>query len=380
MIDELVFTGAQVVTRDRIISGSVQVKNGLITDVGPGRTGIPGAIHLEGDYLIPGLVETHTDNFEKHLVPRPGVLWPSALAGLIAHDNQIAGAGITTVLDAVFLGNYMDSNMRQWLVKTTLGSLGRAREQGLFRADHQIHLRCEVADETVWELFQEYCGLELLRLVSLNDHTPNQRQWSDIRAFQQFHSDKNWTDEQLEEVISERLIIQNKYAADNRRLITAFCRSSKVSLASHDDTTKEHIWEAVGEGVTISEFPTTLEAAREARRSGLAVVAGAPNMVRGKSHSHNVAAKKLAAENLLDVLSSDYVPGSLLHAAFIAHQQLDYNLPAAIRLVSANPAKLIGLEDRGSLEPGKRADMIRVRLVEDLPVVRAVWRAGKRVN
>ena len=117
-----------------------------------------------------------------------------------------------------------------------------------------------------------------------------------------------------------------------------------------------------------------------ARTCGLRIVAGAPNLVRGGSHSGNVSAQCLAASGLLDSLSSDYVPSGLLQAAFCLHRNLGYTLPDAITKVSANPADMIGLHDRGEIAPGKRADLVRVSVVENLPIVRTVWREGKRVS
>ena len=160
----------------------------------------------------------------------------------------------------------------------------------------------------------------------------------------------------------------------------AVCRERGLPVASHDDTLVEHVDEAKADGVNISEFPTTLAAARRAREHGLATVLGAPNVVRGKSHSGNVSASELAAEGLLSALSSDYVPASLMHAAFMLYDQGLLSLPEAIATVSATPASLVGLDDRGKIEEGLRADLTRVRLVDGVPVVRAVWSGGKRIQ
>jgi alpha-D-ribose 1-methylphosphonate 5-triphosphate diphosphatase len=131
--------------------------------------------------------------------------------------------------------------------------------------------------------------------------------------------------------------------------------------------------------VTISEFPTTEAAALAARGRGMAIIMGAPNVVRGGSHSGNVSASSLAQAGLLDILSSDYVPSSLLHAAFLLEQQLEMPLDRAIDIVAAAPARAVGLDDRGVIAPGKRADMVRVHALPEGPVVRAVWRRGERV-
>ena len=137
--------------------------------------------------------------------------------------------------------------------------------------------------------------------------------------------------------------------------------------------------EAKADGIRIAEFPTTHEAARAARQHGMSVIMGAPNVVCGGSHSGNVSALDLAAEDLLDGLSSDYAPKSLLHGAFILHDRIGLPLPKAVATVTAHIAAGVGLPDRGELAPGKRADLIRVRWIGDIPVVRSVWREGPQV-
>jgi alpha-D-ribose 1-methylphosphonate 5-triphosphate diphosphatase len=243
-----------------------------------------------------------------------------------------------------------------------------------------IHLRCEVPEAALLDYFEPYVIDPLLKLVSLNDHTPGQRQWRELESYKAYYKLKDKSEEAIAAVIAGHKEQQMKHAAGNRRRVAEICRALGIILASHDDTREEDVLQAAGEGVTISEFPTTLEAAQMARARGLKIVAGAPNLVRGGSHSGNVSARCLAAAGLLDALSSDYVPASLLQAAFCLHHELDYKLPDAIAKVSANPAAMVGLHDRGEIVPGKRADLVRVSIVENLPIVRTVWREGRRVS
>jgi alpha-D-ribose 1-methylphosphonate 5-triphosphate diphosphatase len=150
--------------------------------------------------------------------------------------------------------------------------------------------------------------------------------------------------------------------------------------ASHDDTTPEHIAEARASGCTIAEFPTTIAAAEAAHAAGMGIVMGAPNLVMGGSHSGNVSAAELVQHGLLDVFSSDYVPASLLHAAFLLHEGFGIPMPDAIAPVTRTPADLIGLHDRGRIAPGLRADLVRAREVGTTPTVVAVWREGQRIG
>lgn len=377
---ELILTNARLVLADDVVRGTVLIRDGLIKAVDPGPAQAWNAVDLEDDYLFPGLVELHTDNLEKYLVPRPGILWPEPLSAMLAHDAQVAAAGVTTVFDSIFLGEYYAGQMRWRIVSSSVEAIKEGIRTGLTRAEHLLHLRCEVPDPAVWGYFEAYSEEGILRLVSLNDHTPKQRQWRDLAAMRRYHSDKGWTDEQINEIIAERTRMQAENADHNRRRISEFCRVRGLTLATHDDTLPEHVDQAAREGAAISEFPTTLEAARAAREQGLMIVAGAPNVVRGRSHSNNVSALDLARAGLLDCLSSDYAPSSLLLAVFNLHQGLDIPLPRAAAMVSANPARVTGLLDRGRIGPGLRADLARVHLHDGTPVIRTVWRAGRRMS
>jgi alpha-D-ribose 1-methylphosphonate 5-triphosphate diphosphatase len=376
---ELVVSNAAVVTRDSVINGSIAVRDGLLAEIGEGVSQLPGALDFEGDYLIPGFVEVHTDNLEKHLQPRPGVMWPSASAAVLSHDVQIAGAGITTVFDAVSVGEYSAASARRQMIVTTVETVSNPRIREVLKAEHLLHLRCELADPAVMDIYQPIAGNPYVKLVSLMDHTPGQRQWADLEKWRQFNRDKKWTDMEFDAMVAKRKADQAKHAEIHRRSVIALARHYGTVMASHDDTTREHVEEAVAEGIAISEFPTTLGAAGHAAKRGMKIVMGAPNVVRGGSHSGNVSAIELAQRGFLDGLSSDYVPASLMQAVFHLSGEDGIELPKAVAMVSANPAEMVGLADRGAIEPGKRADFSRVRLVEGLPVVMGVWREGKRI-
>jgi len=249
------------------------------------------------------------------------------------------------------------------------------------RADHFIHLRCEVCAPDVLEAFATFAEEPRVRLVSLMDHTPGQRQFTSMEAYRAYYRGKTGTsDSEFDALMAKRQTRAGNLSGDHRRALAEMCRQRGIVLASHDDATEDHVAEAVECGVTLAEFPTTAEAAMASRRAGLRVLMGAPNIVRGGSHSGNVAARDLAEAGMLDVLSSDYFPFSLLHATFLMAGHVEgMTLPAAVGLVSLNPAEAVGLHDRGAITPGRRADLVQVRLDGDLPIVRAVWRQGRRV-
>lgn len=381
MTGETVLTNARVVTRDRVFDGTLSFDAQGIRRVDEGRSQLPGAEDCAGDLLIPGLIEIHTDNVEQHMEPRPGVMWPSSIAALLAHDAQMAGAGITTVLDAIGVGDYSDSGKRASILRRTVEALAFGREQGAFRAEHLMHMRCEISDRCVADMFEPYANDPTVRLVSIMDHTPGQRQWHDLDKMRQFHSRKRtYTDDEFDAFVARRQAQQAKYAAANRQAVLELWKPRRLPIASHDDTTPAHVKEAARDGITISEFPTTLEAAHQARDSRMFNVAGAPNLVRGGSHSGNVSAVTLAQSGLLDALSSDYVPMSLLHGALALADSHEFSLPAAIATVTGNVAQMLGFDDRGELAPAKRADLVRVRQLRDgTGAVRVAWRCGQRI-
>lgn len=375
---ELILSNARVVTRGEVFSGSVHIIDGRITSLSNGPSRAAGAIDCGGDYLLPGLIELHTDNLEKHVTPRPKVRWPAAAAA-IAHDAQMASAGITTVYDAVSLGDVIDGSARLENVRHMIDAVSAGVANRSLRADHRLHLRCEVSNSQVMTLFEAFIGNPLVEIVSLMDHTPGQRQFTRREKYLEYYMGKyGFNAAEMEAFTQRQLEMQQQFSDRHRRAIAAACSQRGIVLASHDDATVEHVEEALGFGIRFAEFPTTVDAARAAHASGMKVLMGAPNLVRGGSHSGNVSAAELAANGALDVLSSDYVPVSLLHGAFLLTEH-GFTLPDAVATVTANPAEVTGLDDRGVVDAGKRADLIRVAVVDGLPVVRAVWREGQRV-
>ncbi len=380
--DVHVFENAHVVTADDVFLGHVVLdQSGNILEVGQGRAPERG-LDLKGDYLLPGLIEIHTDNLEAHYVPRPKVEWH--IGGAVqAYDAQITTAGITTVFDSLRIG-FSEDEARAACGGRTLDladALADAAEHGLLRADHRVHLRCEVPSPDVVASLAEFIAAHRVDLISLMDHTPGQRQFRDIEKYFIYYGGKSGKSQaEMEAVVAHRQAHGQRLAAENRPQVIEIARRHAIPLASHDDTTLEEVRQSIDEGVRIAEFPTTLEAAEASREAGLATVMGGPNVVRGGSHSGNVAARALAERGALDILSSDYVPASLLLAAFQLREMAAIGgLPGAIRLVTKNPAEATGLADRGEIAPGKRGDLVRVRLRGDHPVPLQVWRQGHRV-
>jgi alpha-D-ribose 1-methylphosphonate 5-triphosphate diphosphatase len=376
MNDELIFTGARLVLPDAVIAGSLVVRNGQIADVQPGDVG--RGLDLDGDYLLPGLIDVHTDNLERQVLPRSNARWPSRSA-MFAHDAQCAAAGVTTVLDALCIGHLGYEPERIRTFRDGVADLDALAGHNLLKAEHFLHLRCEVPAPDMLELFEPVAHHPAVRMVSLMDHTPGYGQYADIEIFRRLRRREGWPEDRIEASVAalheRRAVLRDP----NRARVLAMMAPQAVAIASHDDRTAEEIAENHADGIKISEFPVTLTAAAAARAHGMAVIAGGPNVVRGGSHSGNVSVADLVRAGLVDALASDYVPASLVEAAFLCAEQAGISLPAAVGLVTDGPAQMAGLSDRGRLAEGLRADLVQVRVHEGIAVVRAVWRGGERV-
>ncbi len=381
MSAETILTNARIVTARDVFHGSLVVRDGTIADLDESRSALPQALDLEGDYLMPGLIELHTDNLEKHMNPRPGVDWPS-LSAIMTHDAQVAASGITTVFDALSIGDINPRGNRLEKLAPMLEAIDCAETSGLTRAEHRLHLRCEVVHPQTQATFERLADHPRLSLVSIMDHSPGQRQFVNLDKYRTYYMGKyGLNDVEMDELMRRQLRNAHLNSYRQRRAIVRHCSERGVALASHDDATAAHVEESAGLGMSIAEFPTTVEAADASHVKGLRVMMGAPNIVRGGSHSGNVAASVLAEHGTLDILSSDYYPSSLLQAAMkLAELDNGYDLPQAINTVSKTPAQAVGLADRGQIAPGLRADLIRVRVHHQYPVIRQVWKQGRRVS
>ncbi|WP_206378117.1 alpha-D-ribose 1-methylphosphonate 5-triphosphate diphosphatase [Sneathiella limimaris] len=381
LMSEQILTNARIVTADEVFQGTLCIRDGKIHDMSAGNSTLPSAISMERDYLMPGLVELHTDNLDKHMTPRPKTNWP-AIAAVVAHDNQVASAGITTVFDAIAIGDVSEGSARITRLQESVKGLKQAKHDNLLKADHLLHLRCEVSYSEMIPALEAFDQNPLVKMLSIMDHTPGQRQFVSMDAYYTYYQGKfGLSNSEMEDFIANRREDQKRFSSTHRKFAVSFARDRKLALASHDDATREHVTEAVLDGMTVAEFPTTLEAAKASHEAGLGVMMGGPNLVRGGSHSGNIAAGKLAKSGYLDIISSDYVPHSALHGAMLLFDDVDgYDLPKAIRTVSKTPAECVGLTDRGEIAIDKRADLIRVHHSPHHPVIRSVWREGQRVS
>jgi alpha-D-ribose 1-methylphosphonate 5-triphosphate diphosphatase len=377
--NERIFTNASIVLADQVLTGTVVVRNGAIAAVDEGVSARPGAMDCSGDILMPGLIELHTDNVERHVQPRPGAIWPIESATL-NDDRELASSGITTVFNALCVGEVHSRTIRSGRLHEMAAALDYHIGLKTLKIDHYFHWRCEVSYPGLRELLDPLVDNPRLRLVSVMDHTPGQRQFVDVGRYAEYYQGKfQMTDAELAEFMTTRTRDSQQFAASNRRYVVGIAKERNIPIASHDDATLAHVDEAVADGVSVAEFPTTLEAAQASHAAGMKVLMGGPNIVRGMSHSGNVSALELAQLGVLDILSSDYVPCSLLWGALKLHTDAGLPLPSAIATVTRNPARAVGFDDRGEIKPGLRADLIRVKPMDGAPLVRDVWCKGERV-
>jgi alpha-D-ribose 1-methylphosphonate 5-triphosphate diphosphatase len=406
-----VFAGGSLVLRDRVVRADLTIDDSTIAAIG--TAGAPGAtprasaaiVDCAGCDILPGFVDLHTDNLERHVEQRPGIFSSPARA-LLAHDAELASAGITTACDAITLGGGFPNDVRRGLAGRLVAALALARREGVLRVDHHLHLRCELSDvdlpslvDTVFGTFGT-CdavppgvvspdvaspgvvspGILSPRLVSLMNHTPGQRQWRDLEKFRRYYLRRyNLSDAELDALIVLRQANETTALPINRRIALDLAARTGARLVSHDDTDIRDVDEAAANGCAIAEFPTTAAAAGHAAARGLSVVGGGPNLVRGASHSGNISASELARLGHLHAIASDYSPSSLLEAVYLLRDRDGWPLAAAVRLATLGPAHAAALDDRGELAPGRRADVIVVSHTALGPVLRETWAAGRRV-
>ena len=379
MTAETILTNAILVLPEETLPGTLVIRGGRIAEIQPGRSHAAAARDLEGDHLIPGVVDVHTDNLERQVQPRQNARWPSRSA-MIAHDAQCAAAGVTTVFDALCLGDLGFDQGRGQTFLDGVADLDALAETGVLRSEHRLHLRCELPAADMVPAMDPVADHPRVLMVSLMDHSPGVGQYRDIpRYVTMRRKQTQMTVEQVQDRIAFLLDQRERLREPQRRWLLDRIRHRDLAIASHDDQSAEEVRRNLADGIAISEFPVTMEAAEAARDAGVGVIAGAPNIVRGGSHSGNVAAADLVRARAADAFASDYVPASMVEAAWRTAEETGISLPEAVAMITDRPARMARLADRGRLAPGLRADLAQVRAVHGIPVVRRVWREGSRV-
>jgi alpha-D-ribose 1-methylphosphonate 5-triphosphate diphosphatase len=375
---ELVLRNAEIIAEDGVFRGSLLLRDGRIADISSGQ-GTVGE-DCEGDYLAPGLIDLHTDNLEKYHFPRANIDWDPVSAAII-HDGFCLSLGVTTVFDALSVGSFAKKESRRTENLVALANgVARAHAIGALKASHHLHWRCELTSEDLSDMLARVIDNPMSGALSLMDHTPGQRQYRNIELFLKMWRAEGALQAEIDERVSTSRERQAANSDRNRRHIAALGRDRGLPILAHDDETPEHVDTAVEAGAVAAEFPVTEAAARRSRERGMVIIMGGPNLIRGGSYSGNVGAAELADLDLLDAIASDYVPRSMLESPFVlASDRFGWPLHRAFATVTAAPARIVGLADRGAIAPGLRADLIRIRRLGGHPVVKGAWVEGRRV-
>ncbi|MGF1526881.1 MAG: alpha-D-ribose 1-methylphosphonate 5-triphosphate diphosphatase [Candidatus Competibacterales bacterium] len=372
--------GGRIVTADAVLAdGSLSIApDGTIAalnrDAVPGEMDIP----LGGRLLLPGFVDLHGDAIEKEVEPRPGAFFPLAVA-LDSIDRRCAMAGITTAFHGVSFASGEMGVRDPARAKALVENLAAFRPQAL--VDHRIHSRYEITDPLSAPVLAELLGARQLDLLSFMDHTPGQGQYKDVAVYRGYLAREYRTDAASVEALIQRKIAQAGPAWNRVAELAARARQQKVPVAGHDVEGLERIAFLKALGAGICEFPLDLTTARAAHTEGLATLFGAPNVMRGKSTSGALSAREAIHAGVATGLCSDYAPQSLLPAVGVLTRELEFELPAAVALVSSKPAQAVGLVDRGVIAQDKRADLLVVstRGPENTLRLDGVWCRGRPV-
>ncbi len=370
-------TNARIVLSDRILENSaLLIDDGIIAAIEPATASAAHTLDLQGQTLIPGLIDVHCDAIEKEAEPRANVLFPLDFA-VAQVDRRNAAAGITTPYHALSFANKEAGVRCNDTAAELIRTIAAFRRHSL--VDNRIHCRYEVTDPYAMPILEKLMDEGLVDLLSVMDHSPGQGQFKTLEAYVDYLvGNHGMSVEQAHGAIRDKTAGQEG-AADRIESLLAQAKRLRIPTASHDDDSVQRIAAMRALGVAMSEFPINLDTARAAVTCGLPTILGAPNVLRGRSQSGSMRAIDAIREGVASCLCSDYQPSTLIAAVFVAAEQAQLTLPQAIALVTANPAKACGLTDRGQIQVGQRADLVAVTLVGRQPLISHTWSAGRLV-
>lgn len=370
-------THARVIMPDRVLENSaVLIDDGRIVAIEPDGARADRVVDLQGQTLMPGLIDLHCDAIEKEAEPRSRVLFPFDFA-VAQVDRRNAAAGITTPFHALSFAN------NEWGVRNNQTAAQVVRAVHAFRphslVDNRVHCRYEVTDPTSVDVLRALMDEGAVDLLSVMDHSPGQGQFKTLESYLQYMMGNHaMSREQAEEAAHAKTRAKDG-AVTRVQALLAHAHALGIATASHDDDSVQRIATMRNLGVSMSEFPITLDTARAAVSCGLPTILGAPNVLRGQSQSGSMRAIDAIRAGVASCLCSDYQPSTLIAAAFAVAAQTDLSWPQAIALVTANPADACGLVDRGRIAVGQRADLVAVAQVGALPLISHTWSAGRLV-
>ena len=374
----MILSGATIVTPSKLIeAGALVVRRGKIAEIldhpVPNRTDV---VNSEGCFILPGLVDTHSDVIEDEIEPRRGALLPEQLV-LLSLDARLASLGVTTVFHALHTLGISSGRRSANSARRLMGSLRSGLAEGMLRINHLVTLRCELSDSVSVRSVKELMHYPIVMAVSLQDHTPGPSQSED--QFRDYcRAQLRMQEQEIRKFLSRklegRIHLWTRAKAIAKRAVR-----NRLVLLSHDDARIEDLLRFRRLGTSVSEFPTNLEVCEKAREVGAHVCIGAPNLVIGHSQSGNVSAEAVIKNKLADLLCSDYYPPSLLAGVFKAWSNRLATPSEVVNMATKNGAVAMGVHDRGSIEVGTWADIIVVRIAGHVPEVAQTYYAGKLI-
>lgn len=366
--DRTVVAGGRVVTPDGTVDDGTVVMHGDRIEAVGDATQRSADIDATGRLVVPGIVDLHGDDIERYLFPRADDRVPPARAVQICDQAAIA-AGVTTKCHALAFENAPDDNRSLSLTETVADAISEFRDSGRALTDHRLHLRCELTSPESIGAVCDRLGDDPVALASLVTHVPGDGQFDSAAAYADRYGDGgSVSGERVMELVRQRRAVPERTVRARARRVIEQATRQQVPVAAHDSADPDTVEWRADAGVSICEFPVNLAAARAAGSAGLSVAMGAPNLVRGGSNWGNLSTRRAIHSGTVDVLCSDFRPQSLLKSIFV---DTDEPLADRVARVTSRPADAIGLDDRGRLTPGARADLLVVDPGPEPRVVRA---------
>jgi alpha-D-ribose 1-methylphosphonate 5-triphosphate diphosphatase len=380
---KMIIRNVRVVTPDEVLpDAAVVVEQGVIRDITTQPVSVNGFVRIDGRgrLLMPGFIDIHSDVIENAIQPRPGGRFPVDIA-LHELDKQLVACGVTSIYHCLcFLDSHENPPFRNAEMTDRLIHQIHSLK-GEFRARTYVHARYEVTNAEGFAPVESLIRRRLIHFFSLMDHTPGQGQYSEVAHFRAYYAKaRGLSMEHVDRLIERRLEASRRIDWAGIEHLAKVCRSNAIRMASHDDDSNHKVAAVHRLGVTLSEFPVNMEAARAARRHGMMISLGSPNVLRGASLTGNLSGREALCAGLGDILCSDYAPMSLLHAAINLYREDIMDLPGAVRLVTLNAARATGLDlFTGAIAPGKAADLVMVDDRRKVAEVVRTFVAGREV-
>ena len=384
--DQTLITGANMVLPKKIQKGDLLIKGQTIEQIIPEGKNYSGindnvqVIEAGGMYLIPGLIDMHSDAIEKEIEPRPKTFFPIK-SSFIELEKKLAGNGITTMYHSLTLGGEAGSTgIRHNDMVVDIIEIININNLKRPMIHNRVHLRYEVTNIPGIEIIKDLLGRELIHLLSFMDHTPGQGQFSAAGSYENYlMSSKGMTKEEAYLMSEKVKLLQNQVDDQALQELAQLTREMGIKIASHDDDSTAKVDEIMDLGVTVSEFPTKLSVAEYASSKNLNIVVGAPNIVRNGSHGNNLSAMDAIKAGSADIICSDYYPPSMLAAVFILIKE-GIEMTQAVHMASLNPARALGIGHLyGSIEVGKKADLVLLEIYQGYPFIRKTLVDGQVV-